>query len=334
MAGDVSFGTSPACADPRSLYSGPTQLIAAFVAPKGILIVQQDRIRLVDRAGNELGSVLAERPFSTAAFDGSWLAVADNAIVSAYSVDLEPKGSIGLVEACASSVMVSGQRFVCGSASDTDRVFYVYDLVQQALLAQSSNYYTYNGIPMRRVGGRDFFITVNVDMTADYHLYRVDALSNLAYYGDTSYFDAFTVTREYAFTGKPADHLVTPQGIMLNIFTATCTSTGLGSGCMAKDGNLGTLWPQQIFVALINDDVGDIYGLVGVQKATSTTTILCAGDCLAQHIDPVQRVVVSQRGFGPTVKSIVTTQHDPYCDMLLVGYVGATSDYNLDLVAY
>jgi hypothetical protein len=45
-------------------------------------------------------------------------------------------------------------------------------------------------------------------------------------------------------------------------------------------------------------------------------------------------VVVSQRGFGPTVKSIVTTQHDPYCDMLLVGYVGATSDYNLDLVAY
>ena len=230
---------------------------------------------------------------------------------------------IALKERCESAVMVSAQRFICGPMSDTDRIFYTYDLVQLALIGTSQPF-TYNGVPMGRVPGRDHFVTVPLELfPPDFSLYRVDALGPVYFLGQSPYHGDFAVTPIYAFGGRPATHLVTSEGLMLQLFTPLCapdsTSVSIGSNCFYKDGNIGTLWSNEMFRAMATDESQDvIYGVVGTLD--TFRALGCQGQCKVQRIDVAQRLVIGQRGHVIGMSKPITTRHDPYCQMLMLGY--------------
>jgi hypothetical protein len=311
-------------------------LLDAFPVPKGIVVVRTDRVALLDRAGGELKSVLPMRPLTTAAFDGQVIALADGAAVQAYSADLEPAGSSVLTkEPCGYSVMVSAQRFVCGPPKDTFRTFYTYDLVQQGLLG-SSQEFTYKGLYMRRAVGLDHFVTVSDNIPSDFNLFRVDSLGPVAFLGESPYHGDFVADRAFAFVGRPATHLVTPEGYLLKMFNDNCkpdSSSFIGSGCFVKDGHLGTLQASERFLALTEDEqLNILYGVVGPSNVYSPGSGCTAG-CRVQQIDPNQRLVVGQRTHTLPLGSVVTTRHDPHCKMLLLGYRDMAG-FRLDLLEH
>ena len=101
------------------------------------------------------------RENTAAAFDGEILVVADRARFASYNVMLSRNMEADLVEECASAVLVSDHRFICGPSNDWDRIFYTYDAQTGAFVA-SSEKYTYNGIPMHHIPGTVDSVTVTV----------------------------------------------------------------------------------------------------------------------------------------------------------------------------
>jgi len=332
------IGRNVGCAPSATLWSGADTLIDAFPSNDGIIVVTAGAVNVLSRTGMTVKSYTPPRPLTAAAFDGALLVLADAAYVTVMTPTLASKGTILLKEACAAGVMVGAQRFVCGPMNDWDRIFYTYDLVQLALVGTSPKY-TYEGIPMRQVPGRDHFVTVGTSGTpADFSLFRVDALGPVYFLGESPYHGDFAVSTIYAFAGRPATHLVTSEGLMLKLFTPQClpdSTSVLGSGCFVKDGNIGTLWANEMFRAMATDDERDVvYGVVGTLDNFRMLT--CAGQCKVQQIDAVQRVVLGQRGYGIGMSQTITTRHDTQCQMLLFGYRtnDATPVNRLDLLEH
>ena len=320
--GVASIGHDVGCVPSRMLWSGADALLDAFPTQDGIIVVTPGAVSLISRTGQTLKSYTPPRPLTATAFDGTLLAVADAAFVTALTTGLESKGMIALKERCEQAVMVSAQRFVCGPMSDTSRIFYTYDLVQLALIGTSQPF-TYNGVPMRRVPGRDHFVTLPLELVpADFSLYRIDPLGPVYFLGQSPYHGDFVVSTVFAFGGRPATHLVTSEGLMLQLFTPLCapdSTSILGSDCFYKDGNIGTLWSNEMFRALASDESQDvIYGVVGTLGMFGA--LGCQGECKVQRIDVAQRLVIGQRGHVIGMSNPITTRHDPYCQMLMLGY--------------
>jgi hypothetical protein len=301
------------------LSSGDSVLVDGFVGERGVYVVLADAIVLVGRDGAEIARVVAPREITSAAFDGSRLVVADRARLTTYDSGLEELASGDLVETCASSVLVGGGRFVCGPSNDWDRVFYTYDIETGALLA-SSNTYTYNGIPMRRVPGTDDFVTVTVDSSpSDFHLYSVVESGEPVFVNESPYHGDFGVTSVYAFNANPATHLITHGGLMLHIYGDGCTAgSSFSSECFVKDGDLGTLTGAQSFAAMENGSDGKLYGVVATNQ--SYFDPICPENCLLQRIDVATRTVEAQSVIALGAGAIVALRMDPISGSVVVGY--------------
>jgi hypothetical protein len=297
-------------------------------------VVLSDAIILADRLGTELGRVSSPREITAAAFDGERLVVADKARLTTYDLNLAPVATGTLVEACASAVLVSGALFICGPSNDWDRVFYTYD-ANTGVLVASSLKYTYKGIPMRRIPGTDDFITVTVDLSpSDFYLYMVDAAHGAVFVSDSPYHGDFAVEKTYAFDGAPPAHVITSQGLMLQIFGSNCATAASSTvkQCFVKDGALGTLTGAQRFVGMDNDANGMVYGLV--DPSYDYYDGPCSSSCIAQRIDSTKRSVVAQRIYSLDTGAIVVARHDPVSNALLLGYRIRTSDYYLSSSPY
>lgn len=337
--GSEPIGRAVGCRAPGTIWMGREALIEAFATAEGIIVVHAGGISLLDRSGRQAATVVAPRPIVTAAFDGAVLAVADATTITAYGSDLEPKGSITLVQPCASSVMLSDHRFVCRGSMGTG-VFHTYDMGTLMHVA-SSTPYADSGIAMRRIPLREHVVTASTNtIPSDYHLYIVPPAAPVKSFGESPYHGDFVISAAYAFAGRPGTHVITPEGLLIEIFNPRCTPESSSShvACFSKDGALGTLWSGEYFAALANDDQADIvYGVVSSAPPSEVGRPLCANGCKVQRIDPVQRLVVGQRTYQLPTSQIGFARHDHVCQMLLVGYPSAAdagAGYVLDLLEH
>jgi hypothetical protein len=316
-AGGAGAGGGPAGGsggEARLIASGEGQLIAAFSANTGILVVLDSGVRLVERSGAELARWNAPRPLTAAAFDGELLGVSDGAILTGLNLELSSVSSVELIEPCSSAVLLSQHRFICGPANDWDRIFYTYDLAQGALLARSLPY-TYNGEAMRRVPGSDRFVTVTEHTSpSDFHLYLVGSDNAALYIGESPYHGDFPVENVYAFDAVPARHLVTHTGWLLAFDAPGCAPGEQPSyECFVKDGSLGTLREGQEFVAMTND-ADLLYGLA------IDTTEPSNPSYLLQSIDVAQRAVTSTAAYSLETYNIAVFAFDRPSGRVVVGY--------------
>jgi hypothetical protein len=314
-----------------TIASGTSPLIDVFVAEAGVLLVTIDAVQLVDRSGAVLGEIAWPRQITSAAFDGTHLVIADAAKMTTLDAALANVAEGDLVQACASSVMSSGNRFVCGPENDWQRVFYTYDVLTATALATSEEY-TYNGIPMRRVPGTDDFVTVSVGTSpSDFFLYRVGADSAVTYINESPYHGDFPALQIFAFAGNPATHLVTHEGLMLEIYGPACTFEAgpFDSECFVQDGAVGTLKESERFVGMDTDAAGNLYGFV-VPEWSSGSESLCTTGCKAQRLDVATHTVVSEALYATDLGAVVAARHDPTSDALVLGYRLSGSYYHED----
>jgi hypothetical protein len=330
-AGGGSGGTRDAGASTDAgteLVQGTSKLVDVFVGDAGIYVVTTDAIVFLDRSGGEKARVTAPREITSAAFDGNQLVIADRGKWTTYDTGLGALVSADLLEACASSVLVSRNRFICGPANDWDRVFYTYD-TKSGLLLASSNKYTYNGIPMRRVPGTDDFITVTVDLSpSDFHLYSVLSSDRVSYVNESPYHGDFSVTNTYAFDGAPPVHLITAAGLILKIYDTNCSgdANSFTSGCFVKDGAIGTLSGSQYFVAMDSDASGRLFGLVDPASDVFLNGP-CAKGCLLEKVDVAARSILSQSTIHLAMAAVVAFRYDPIGNAAVVGYINGTGSY-------
>ncbi len=327
------------------LIRGTETLIDVFPTDTGILIVRADAVLLQGRDGATQKTVSAPRPILSAAFDGTWLVVADAAMITVYSTALESHGTVLLTEGCYSSVLMDGGIFVCGPNEDWDRIFYTYDVKALRAIASSSQKFTYHGRPMRRVPGTGYFITVTTDLSpSDFYLYKVlpDG-SDVLFVNESPYHGDFAATTTIGFDGTPATELIQVSGLLLRIFGDGCDAQhdSFTSGCFVKDGALGLLAPGQPYLALANDGAGRLFAVTNDGSTNYGYGPLCPGGCNVQLIDVATRTVVAQRKHQMASASFLAVRPDTACNMVAVGYSLATSTttttyagYEVDLVDY
>lgn len=305
------------------LFAGTDTLVDLVPVSAGLIVVRSTTLQLLDVAGQELKAIASPREITAAAFDGALLGVADRGVLNVYDAQLNPLRSFNLIDTCASAVAVSQGRFVCGPTYDWDRIFTIFDMTGGTMPRRGPGTFTYNGIPMRRVPGRDDFVTVTVGSSpSDFHLYRVGSSSvGVQFMGESPYHGDFAATTSYAFDRSPATKLVNSEGIILNIYEAGCqpgASAG-GQECFVRAGNLGTLPNGRSFLAMTQSGDGSIFGIV----ETSTASYFdpkCAMGCAVQRVDFDQRVVRAQINWVANVDRIVAMVYDPFQQRVVVGY--------------
>lgn len=300
--------------------SGTGLLVAVFPVGAGLIVVDHELVRLLSREGTELARFTTGREITAAAFDGTYLGIADRAQLTSLRPDLTMVATGLLTRYCASAVVVSGDRFVCGPENDWDRVFATHDLTTAAELGVSSEY-TYNGIPMRRVPGTDHFVTVTVGTSpSDFHLYTVGADDLATFINESPYHGDFAATQVFAFHGMPATHLVNSQGVMLRILGEGCApGSTFTSTCFVRDGDLGTLAVGETYHAMTEDGAGSIYALRDESDPWSSLDPFCDGSCTISRIDSAARTVVSSRAYADELVAIPVFEHDAWSSQVVLG---------------
>lgn len=289
-----------------TLASGTATFIELFANGDDVWVVDADGVVHLALDGTRKQQFDAPRPLQAAAFNGMYLVVTDGAkLTTLRAEDLGTVADGNLVEACASAVLLSGNRLVCGPANDWDRIFYTYDALTATRLATSATY-TYNGTPMTAVPGMDAFVTVTTNLSpSDFHLYVLGTDHVATYVGESPYHGDFSATTVFAFDGDVPEHLVNSDGLMLR-FAADCgNGSPASSSCFTKDGALGTLPMGQRYVAM--DNVGTT--LTGVISPASTsyyppTSTSDAGYVL-QSVDVPARTILAEQTFSIPQGSIV-----------------------------
>jgi hypothetical protein len=304
------------------LSSGMSPLVDVFVSAAGVIVVTTDAVTLVDRAGAVQGTYASPREITAAAFDGTSLVVFDKAFLVVLGPTLAPSAVMtALVEVCASAAFVGGDRVVCGSAKDFGRSFYAFNATTGAALQTTAMSVTYHGLPMRRVPGKDDFVTVSVGTSpSDFFLHTVDATSKVAFISDSPYHGDFAVSMAFSFEGNPAHHVVTEEGLLLNIYDPACVVGRTPAQCFVKDGMLGTLRGTQRFIGMADDGTNMVYGLVDSGPPSGFAYRRCASGCLAQRVDGDQRVVGAEKLYDVDVGAVIATRHDAMSNALVVGF--------------
>lgn len=321
-----AVGVDASLSPSTEIASGTGTLVDVFVGDAGTYVITAGGAYLYPRGPASSPTVaLSATPISTAAFDGAHLVIADNANFQTFSLDLRAAGGGSLIESCGSSVLVSGNRFVCGGATDTNRVFNTYDAISGEQLATSQKY-TYNGIPMRRIPGTDDFVTVDVELSPpDFHLYSVEAAGAAVFIADSPYHGDFPVGEIYGFDGSPPTHLITPEGLRLKIYAAGCLTKldASVSSCFVKDGTMATLGGSQIFVGLDFAAPNKLAALVDPVNGTSEPP--CSHGCLLENTNLAGTTLLSQRILHLTMKKLIAFRHDPVANAAVIAFTAALS---------
>ena len=291
--------------DGVEIVRGTATLLDVFVEGDAVWVVDSSgvsKFALDASAGaGPLGRWDSPRSLLAAAFAGTRLAVADGAklsVLSADTLELEVDGNV--VEPCASVVFVSGERLVCGPANDWDRIFYTYDALTIDLLA-SSQPFTYNGIPMRKVPGADAFVTVTTDLSpSDFHLYRLAETGEVVFVGESPYHGDFGVSDVYAFEGDPATQLVSHEGLLLDFDGCTGQQA---APCFVKNGALGTLPEQRSFLGMASH-ADSLFAVVG-NSAYAYEADCMNTPCRLDRIDVAAREVKDSLSFRLPLQGIV-----------------------------
>jgi hypothetical protein len=335
--GSDAGNDAQALANGMLLSSGSSRLVDVFVGDAGIFVVAADSVIVVDRAGTVLHMLAAPREVTAAAFDGTTLAVADKAFLKVYTIDLTEVASPALTEACVSLAIASGNRVLCAGASTFPSKFYAFDATKGTPLMTSS-VSSGSSVPLRRVPGKDDLVTLDSSV---FRLLRVDAASLVTVVGASPFNHMYRASTVFGFVGNPADHLITEDAILANIYDALCApSSTTTAQCFVQDGALGTLRGMERFIGLEGSDgSGKAHALVAT-TSSSFGSAVCRAGCSAQSIDVVGRVVESSKPYSLDLGQSVAVRHDAKADALVVGFArptGAASPspgYRVELLSY
>jgi hypothetical protein len=195
------------------LAEGAAEIIDVFATDGGAIVVTREGVTLFARSGERLARQ-RDLEIDTAAFDGMHLVVSTETMLISYDSSLREIARGTLTAQCSASVMISGNRFVCGGTEESNRTFYVYDALTGLLVLSTHTTFAEEG-PMRRVTGRDAFVSVS-GYFGTFLLFGVDAMGVVratanSRSGDPSY----RISPVYAFAQDPATHLITDQGVLL-----------------------------------------------------------------------------------------------------------------------
>jgi hypothetical protein len=277
--------------------------VGVHVIPQGVVVVTGAGVTLLARDGSRPMVYASPREIMASAIDDTYLALADSAALVVLELPtFRWLRMVSVTETCWAGVILSGHRFVCGPSNDWDRIFYLYELSTGASLGHSGKY-TYDGLPMRAIPGRDAFVTVTVSSSpSDFYLWRLDAAGIPAPHGDSPYHGAFAASMRFAFFGLPATHLITEQGHFLS-FGQTCDAYS-GDPCFIRAGELG--WPATGERFLAMTEAGDgthLYAVVSTSASYFDTG--CTGtNCVVRRIDAAARLVEKSWATGLTADGV------------------------------
>ena len=326
MAGSGGAAGSPAahCGAAQILVDSSDTLIDLFIVDAGVIVVDTSTVSLIGRDAQVIKSVPFARQITAAAFDGTHLVIADEAEITVMSPALDLGPSALLTESCASAVLLGENHFVCGPATDWERVFYTYDVGANppAQIAVSASSYTYQGTAMRRVPGTDDFITVE----NYFSLFAAAAGTGVVAEQSASPFVSSTVTSLFAFDGTPPTHLIQGAGDILTIAPADCAPSTTTQTCFTQTGMLGTLRSGEGYVGLGDDGAGRIVALVSEPTNNTFGQPPCLDGCTVQDIDIASRTILQQQ--STTISDlavVVRTLYDPGCGAAVIGYSKGSS---------
>lgn len=300
-AGGQSGGSGGQAGNTNLFFSG-SALVAYFSDASGPYFVEESGVTHTDWEGNTLASYAAPRFLTTAAFDATQLVVADAAKMTVLGLDLQPLREATLQEGCSGSMLASGGRFICAPDTDIDRIFYTYSTSDGTLLG-TSDAYTYNGVPMKPVPGADLFITASISSSpSDYHLYHVDAdTDSVEFLGESPYHGGVAVWMSFGFFGEQATHLISYNGVMHRLQSASCVPGGAPQdGCLEKDGEYGTLPGSTArYLAFSEPKQGTQFALVTADGGTYQYVDHPCSEvpCMLQRVDTEKREVVGTAVF-------------------------------------
>jgi hypothetical protein len=323
------------------LSSGQSRLIDVFVASTGVIVVTADSITVVDRTGKQVNTLTAPREITSAAFEGSTLAIADKAILTTYSPDLAPIGMATLTESCVSLAIMSGGRVICSGQANFPTKFYTFNAMTGAPVQTATVSNQISGV-LRHVLGKDDLVAAQPS-TSGFMLLRIDASSMVSTMGASPFQHMYRASPVFAFTGNPADHIVTEDGLFANIYAPMCDPSFTTSAqCFVQDGALGTLRGTEKFIGLDGaDGSGKLYALVDAPTSTFDTRH-CMGGCPVESIDVAMRVVQTRKAYSLDLGQVVAARLDATSNALVVGYAkpGSTSvgspypGYRVELLGY
>jgi hypothetical protein len=324
------------------LSSGASRLIDVFVASTGIIVVTADSVTVVDRKGMQVTTLSAPREITAAAFEGSTLAIADKAILTTYTADLAPVGMATLTESCVLLAMVSGSRVVCAGQANFPTKLYTFNAMTGVAIQTASVSTQVNGY-LRHVLGKDDLVAAQ-QSTSGFTLLRIDASSMVSTMGSSPFQHMYKASSVFAFTGNPADHIITEDGLFANIYAPMCDPSFTTSAqCFVQDGALGTLRGTEKFIGLDGaDGAGKAYALVDTPMS-SFDTRHCVGGCAVESIDVVMRIAQTKKSYSLELGQVVAARHDATSNGLVVGYAkpGASSSvgtpypgFRVELLSY
>jgi hypothetical protein len=248
----------------------------------------------------------------TAAFDGSILVVATANELITYDPNLTELNRAPKRTRCTSSVLVSGPRFICGSNEEN---FYItFNALTGAFVGGTAQ----NEIgPMRRVPGRDAFVTVYPDASPTrFFLFSVDAAGEVLMTANSpaENQETFRISTTYAFRENPAPHLINDQGLLVCLTPEDCADPTSG---LRPDGDIGLLSDNDYFAAMDVDAAGKLHVLHGFGDAAHDSPACIAG-CSVERIDAFSGAVEESVPFDFEKASFdLTVRADPQGGVVL-----------------
>jgi len=266
-------------------YQTLSPILTVLPGRAGLFVVHADQVVHVSRGGTIHRSLPWPREILAAVWSANRAVILDRGVLTTLDENLATLGRINLIESCVQAVAADNDRVVCGPSNDWERIFYTYEVTTPALVARSQGF-TYEGIPMRAVPGRPWFLTPDA-------LFALDATGAATQRLDLSFSTSAQPILPLTFAGNPATFAVDRTGKVFQL-QPTCQPS-----CFVAAGT----WTSTFLGGSVID------GPDG--------SVLLPGVTGAERIDIATGTVVSAGQVSTdTFANVVTAVYDPFCGVV------------------
>ena len=266
-------------------YQTQSPILAVLPGRAGLFVVHADQVVHVSRSGTVHRRLPWPREILAAVWSSNRAVILDRGVLTTLDENLETIGRLNLIETCVQAVAADQDRVVCGPANDWERIFYTYEVTTPALVARSQGI-TYEGIPMRAVPGRPWFLTQEA-------LFALDATGAAAQRLDFSFSTSMQPALPLTFAGNPATLAVDRTGKVFQLQESCQPSCFVAAGAWTN-----TFLPG----GTLDGPTGSVLqpGVTGAKRIDiATGTVVSAGQ-------------VTTDAFANVVSAI----YDPFCGVV------------------
>ena len=185
-------------------YQSQSPILTVLPGRAGLFVVHADQVVHVSRSGTVHRRLSWPREILAAVWSSDRAVILDRGVLTTLDENLDTLGRLNLIETCVQAVAADKDRVVCGPSNDWERIFYTYEVTTPALIARSQAV-TYEGIPMRAVPGRPWFLTQEA-------LFALDATGAASQRIDFSFSTGTQPILPLTFAGNPATLAVDRMG--------------------------------------------------------------------------------------------------------------------------